>query len=229
MKRGLLIILVLLVAAKFVIGQDCTSYFPLKEGSVREVKNYNSKDKYQGGIVQTVKEVNNTGDKLEIKVHVQNLDKKEESYYEGEMMFTCEDGVFRMDMQSFMQANMLESMQGMELEMESVDLELPSNMKPGEMLEEGVIKVKASSNGMTIMNMVTRIYNRKVEAIETITTEAGTFECFKIVQEIEVKSLTTVNVSSINWIAEGVGMVRTESYNKKGNLTDYTVLTRLED
>ena len=35
-------------------------------------------------------------------------------------------------------------------------------------------------------------------------------------------------VKSIDWIAPGIGSVKTETYNKRGNLMGYTELTRLE-
>jgi hypothetical protein len=35
---------------------------------------------------------------------------------------------------------------------------------------------------------------------------------------------TTVRLSSIDYIAEGIGAVRTESYDKKGKLSSYSVL-----
>jgi hypothetical protein len=36
---------------------------------------------------------------------------------------------------------------------------------------------------------------------------------------------TNVNLKGVDYLAEGVGVVRAESYNKKGNLTGYSLLT----
>jgi hypothetical protein len=37
-----------------------------------------------------------------------------------------------------------------------------------------------------------------------------------------------IQTSAVEWIAEGVGIVKTESYNKKGKIESYQVLTKLE-
>ena len=74
----------------------------------------------------------------------------------------------------------------------------------------------------------TTIYNRKVEAEEEISTKAGTFKCFKISYDILTDAMIDIKGSAIEWIAKDVGAVRTESYNKKGKLTGYSELVKLE-
>ena len=81
---------------------------------------------------------------------------------------------------------------------------------------------------MSMMNMTTKVYNRKVEAIEKITTEAGTFECYKITYDVFTDAMIDINTKGIDWIARDVGTVRTENYNKNGKLTGYTELIKLE-
>ncbi len=79
------------------------------------------------------------------------------------------------------------------------------------------------------MNMNVIIENRKVEAKETITTPAGTFECYKISSEISSKvAFVNQKFKSVDWFAKGVGMVRTETYDKKGKLESYALLTKFE-
>jgi hypothetical protein len=81
---------------------------------------------------------------------------------------------------------------------------------------------------MSMMNMTTKVYNRKVEAIEKVTTEAGTFECYKISYDVFVDGMIDFNSKGIEWIARDVGAVRSETYNKNGKLTGYTELIKLE-
>ena len=76
----------------------------------------------------------------------------------------------------------------------------------------------------------TTISNRKVEAKESITTAAGTFEAFKISYNTKVESTImgmtrSFESSSNEWIAEGVGMVKVQSFDKKGKKQGTTELT----
>jgi hypothetical protein len=64
-----------------------------------------------------------------------------------------------------------------------------------------------------------------VEALENMTTPAGTFKCYKIASTIETKSMISITTHTVEWMAKDVGVVRSENYNKKGKLTSYMVLT----
>lgn len=80
-----------------------------------------------------------------------------------------------------------------------------------------------------MMNMSTTIKNRKVEAIENVTTPAGTFKCFKISYDIVTDTfLKKVTSKAVQWYSENVGMVRTESYGQNGKLDSYSVLTGIQ-
>jgi hypothetical protein len=91
------------------------------------------------------------------------------------------------------------------------------------------MNIQVSSSGITMVNMDVTINNRKVLAKEKITTSAGTFDCYKISYETESRTrMITVNTKGMEWISEGVGVVKTETYNKKDKLTGYSLLTKFE-
>jgi hypothetical protein len=76
--------------------------------------------------------------------------------------------------------------------------------------------------------MYVNLSNRKCAAIESVTTPAGTFECYKITQDVEAKAIVKVLATDITWLAEGVGVVKSESYDKKGKLMGSSQLTKFE-
>ncbi len=80
--------------------------------------------------------------------------------------------------------------------------------------------------GAMSMNMTFDTVNRKVEKTESLTTSAGTFNCYVISSENKAKMMmTNTTHSSRMWLAEGVGMVRQDTYNKGGKLISKVVLT----
>ena len=81
---------------------------------------------------------------------------------------------------------------------------------------------------MQALNTTTTISNRTVEAVENITTRAGTFKCFKISYDIETKAVMTFRAKGTEWIAKDIGVIRSENYNKNGKLTGYSELASLE-
>lgn len=211
-----------------LIAQDCEPYYLDIEGAVIEMASYDKKDKLTGTSVQTVKEIKTEGNKIEWIVNVVTKDEKGKETATGDLGMSCENGIFRMDMRNFIDDEMLKGFEGMEVTMDATDLEYPRELSPGQVLPDGTISVRVANQGMTMMNMVIRIYDRKVEAIEDVTTPAGTFSCYKMTQTIETKTMFKVIAKSTDWIARKVGTVRSESLDKDGKLMGYTVMTSIK-
>ena len=81
---------------------------------------------------------------------------------------------------------------------------------------------------MNFMTMKFDIKNRKVEKKDSITTPAGTFECYKITYNMDMKTMFKRSIKVTQWLASGIGLVKTETYNQKGELEGYSELTKLE-
>jgi hypothetical protein len=81
---------------------------------------------------------------------------------------------------------------------------------------------------MAIMNMTINVSNRKVEAVENLTTPAGTFECYKISFDVATKMMINVKSKGVEWFAKGIGMVKNETYDSNGKLLGSNVLTSIK-
>jgi hypothetical protein len=211
-----------------LVAQDCEPYYAINEGAVREMASYDKKDKLTGSTVQTVKEIRTEGSRTDWTIGTVSKDAKGKEVSSGDLKMSCEGGIFKMDMKNFLDEETLKSFEGMEVTMDATDLDYPAMLAPGQTLKDGSITVKVTSQGMPIMTLVVKIYDRKVEAIEDITTPAGTFSCFKMTSTIETKTMFTVVAKSTDWMAKKVGSVRSETFDKNGNLTGYSVLTSMK-
>ena len=221
--------LLLLVLSSFLtvslLAQDCEGYFPVKGGTFIETKNYDAKGKLTGTSQQTILSVDQIPGGLSLKVKSESLDSKDKLQYSQELGMRCENGVFYMDMKNFLDPNTMSGFKDMEVSVDGIDLEYPSVLQIGQTLKDGDIQMKFMSGGMSIMSMSVRMYNRKVEALENITTPAGTFECYKLTYDMEIKSMIKMNVKATQWVARNVGAVKTESFDKNGKLVGYSLLT----
>ena len=58
----------------------------------------------------------------------------------------------------------------------------------------------------------------------------GTFSCFKITQTVEADYplIGKQHFTSITWIGKGMGVIKTEAYDKKGKLQSRMLLTELK-
>jgi hypothetical protein len=220
--------LLIILSFSQVVAQDCEPYYIANEGSVREMTSYDKKDKLTGSTVQTMKEIKTIGNRIEYIIGTVSRDEKGKEYSSGDLRMSCEDGIFKMDMKNFLNEETMKGFEEMQVTMDATDLEFPADLGAGQTLSDGIITVKVSNQGMTMMTMVVRIYDRKVEAEEDMTTPAGTFSCYKMSYTIETKAMFTLVARCTDWVAMNVGSVRSETYDKNGKLMSYTVLTSLK-
>ena len=217
-----------LIMAFFVTtqAQDCTAYFPAEEGTVVEVEQYSNKGKLTGSSVQKLVSKEELGNSVKWIVHSTVKDADGEAIMDSELTFECRDGVFYFDMNNFLSGESMAALEDMDFRIEGDNLEYPPSMKAGDVLKDGQIRMIIEQ--MPAMSSTVTIINRTVEAVEDVETEAGTFECYKISYDMETKALMTFRTSGIEWIAKNIGVIKSETYNKKGKLTGYSLLSRLE-
>jgi len=227
MKRLYLLVgVALLLLVQPLIAQDCTFFFPMEEGTIIELKHYDKKGKVTGTTRQEIIDKQVSAGAVQLSTKNTFFDEKGEELMSSELTMACKDGVFTFDMDQFLNDEMLAGMEDIEFTIEGDNLEYPSKMKAGDVLKDGTIKLTVE--GMAMMNMTTTVHNRKVEAIENITTEAGSFECYKISYDVFTDAMIDIRMKGIEWLARDVGAVRSETYNKNGKLTGYTELVKLE-
>lgn len=201
----------------------------IQEGSKWELTNYDKKDKVQGSTYYHVKKVTAEGESVIWMLEMELKDDKGEIYSTSETEIVCEAGVFKMSMEQFMNSEQMQSMQSMDVEIDASDIEYPTAPKVGEVLPDASIAIKASTNGITTMNIQTKIVDRKIESEEEITTPAGTFNCLLITQTTNTKfGFIDKNFPSKDWYLPGFGVVRTETYKENGKLIGYSLLTMFE-
>lgn len=228
MKKILTLLLAMaLSSAGFAQDNFCESgYMPYKSDFNFELTSYDKKGR----------EINTASHKLLSReelpggfsaiIQVEVTDPKGKNVHQGEYKMECRDGVFYMDMRSMMDPRSMQGLAELEMEVSGDELQIPNRMEVGDVLPDGTITMKASMNGMALMTLGMTIRNRKVEARETVTTPAGTFDCIKLSQESEMKSIVRKTFRSASWYAKGVGMVKSENYDSQGQLESSTVLTK---
>ncbi len=87
----------------------------------------------------------------------------------------------------------------------------------------------AMKMGFISLKMTVNLTNRKVEALEDITVKAGTYNAFKLSGDVNGTILgIKVNSKGLDWYAYGIGLIKTESYDKKGDLQSVLELVEIQ-
>jgi hypothetical protein len=223
------IFLFTLFFTQFYAQSDCKPYVPYDVGAKWELTSYSPKGKEEGKIAYELIDKIERDNGYTFTVKSISYDKKGEEVFTNEFEAYCKDGKFEFDMAMKMDNAAMQSYQNMEMEMDASEFELPSmDAEVGTTLKDGTLEVKVGSNSISMFTMTVLITDRKVEAKEEIETPAGTFNCLVLTQKSTTKMLVKVESSSKEWYSEGVGLVRSEYYNKKGKLNGYSELTSFQ-
>lgn len=208
-----------------VAAQKCTLYFPSEVGSVLEYTYYSKPGKVQSSAKQTIIGKDDSGGKLKLDISSESFDEKGKYVFKFDYSVWCDGSTFYVDMKSMMGTMNLKDMG--DFKIETKDMQFPANPVPGQQLSDASITL--ATEGPVPMGISTNLTNRKVEAFEKMTTPAGSFDCVKITCDAFSK-VTIIKTEShiVEWYAPNVGLVRSETYDKRGKLTGINELTSLK-
>jgi hypothetical protein len=229
MKIILTIILTSLISLNLLA--QCNSFFPLKENVKYEYEVFDKKEKMTYKISQTLKNVSGSGDNMKATLAHEIYDpKKGDKLSSSGLNWTCENGTLHFDMSSM--AMMMDNGQevnmgdaGMSIDVTGDELDLPSELSVGQTMKDVSYNVKMTMGTLTLMNRTYNITDRKVESQESLTTTAGTFDCYKITFVTSGEKGGTTK--SAMWYAKDAGLIKGENYKEDGKLIHRQVLVKL--
>ena len=227
MKHFVLLLSILFTLSYGAIAQ-CNEFYQFREGQKMTYISYDKKDKMTSKDVQEVTSFRETGDGFEITLTSTMYDKKNEETLSTEIEGECNNGVYQFDLRAFLNNGVLQSFEGMDLSIEGEPLKIPNNLTVGQELPSGDCTVKASSGGTPIMTITISMEDRKVTGKETVTTEAGTFDCYIIEQTVETKSIVSQTYHNKEFVTKKYGPVRVETYNNNGKMISRRDLTAVD-
>jgi len=226
--KKLILFTVVILSVTVLNAQE--TFFPTKEGMVLTYKNFDKKEKLSGVMKYTIEKVNISGSDIDFTYLCEVLDNKEKLVFKEEITVHQKGDVMYFDMGNFLNkaAFQQEGTIPAEVEVKGNNMEIPLNPKPGQTLPDANIEM-AMKMGFVNMKMSADITNRKVEGIEDISVSGGTFKCYKFSGDVNTVAMgIKVQAKTVEWFAKGIGTVKTESYDKKGNLTGRTELVEVK-
>jgi hypothetical protein len=197
-------------------AQDCSRYFFLQKDKTIEMTIYNRKGDENGKHVYQVSDVSGNGGTMTGKLTSEMFDKKGKSVAKGNSSVQCTGGIFSIDMRMILPQQQAEQANISETEVTGQGnfIDYPGSMKVGDQLKDGNFAMDIKRGGMT-QTLAMQITERKVLAQESVTTPAGTWDCFKISAHSHLSIKTgpigiPINYDYTEWYASGFGIVKTE-------------------
>ena len=226
--KKLFILFLLQTVAIYAIAQDCQGYFAASKGTKMEMVSYDKKDKPTTTLKYQVNDIKSSGNSTIYVVHNETFDSKGRLIGSADMETKCSSGDFYMTFQG-MGGEALAKAPDMEVTVTGDQMVYPNTMTAGQKLKDATVNIKSGmKGGMTLMNMTANITDRKVEGFETVETPAGKFDCVKITYTNTFRLMGTRTMKGVEYLAKGVGIVKSETYDDSGKKQSYMILTKLE-
>jgi len=227
MKKSLLLLLVLFLT-QTTQAQDCGSYFVFRKGQKFELTSYDKKDKVAALLKYEVLDYKPVNGGTSLVFNVETYDPKGTLLVKGQSAGKCVNGSYYTDVTNVSSA-MVPKAANMTVNISGDQLVYPTPLNPGDKLKDASYSIKSGmQGGMTLMTLNVNIVDRKVAGMETITTPVGSFECTKITYTMNMRFMGNRSVNCVEYLAKGVGVVKSEQTDDKGRKQSSMMLTKLE-
>lgn len=205
--------------------ESCSKYYLLEDGADFRYVKYSKDGNKEGAVHYKVHDVTHNDQDTEAWMKVSHKDTKGNELFYLDYSFNCIDDGLEIDYESIISNEILKQYKGKKMETSGTDIILPNNLKVGQKLEDANVAIRIDMGGSKL-NFKVDLINRSVEKQESIATSAGTFDCYVIYSERVSKLMIQQTFQSRLWLAEGIGMIKQETYDKGGNVKNSMVLTQ---
>jgi hypothetical protein len=202
------------------------AYMPFANGTEFELTSYNQKGKVTSVAQHHIKQVTAHGAAFRAMVEMRLIDDQGKFIRDATNYIDCNEDGLLVHMSSMLAPESMSAMSAMVVALTGDGLKIPKHLSAGQSLPDGQMEVKASINGLQIMKLVLDISDRQVISSEEVSVPAGTFDCIKLKQTTTISGIGNRSYTGTTWLAPGIGTVRSENYDKKGELDSYTELTK---
>ncbi|WP_420320279.1 hypothetical protein [Flagellimonas sp.] len=202
---------------------DCSKYYPVSDGAKFEHTLYGNRMNEEGKVIYSV--TDDGGDSVLYTMAM--FDKNGTQIGDSSYGMKCEENGVSIDFKSLMGSGRPTQFDNMEMDIKGNNIYIPNDLSVGQTLPDAEMEMTITGAPIAMKSFM-RMYNRTVERKETITTPAGTFDCFVISYDTDMKMGIKSTGKTKQWLAEDIGMVKTEDYNKKGKLRSMSLLTAYE-
>jgi hypothetical protein len=148
-------------------------------------------------------------------------DARKSLVFEGDIKVDCIDGVVHTDFARLISAEELKAAEENDSDINSASITWPDSLTIGDKLKDASLDLDAGS-----MKVSYSMTNRKVVSKDTLSLSVGTFVCFKVEYALKILGLTEQKFQGVDYITERLGVLRTEYYDKNGELVRYTEMTK---
>ncbi|MBW1294016.1 TapB family protein [Aquimarina litoralis] len=209
---------------------NCSPYYPSKIGTKIKMHHFNNKNKLVSETNYKVVDVNSSEKESKIVIAMEVEDaKKKKNITQSKFTIICKEGITFIDPETIISPQLYKQYQNMDYSIKGEGIDIPNSLVVGQQLKDGQVSMSIDAGVMSI-EMTVDLKNREVQSRETITTSAGSFDCFLITYTNETTMSMGMKQTFLvkQWISKNVGLVQQETTKPNGKLLSKSILATFQ-
>lgn len=214
-------------------GQDCKKYYYMTNNAEVQITLFDADGSKTGLQTWKISNVTNDAGGLKSTVNVTMTDGKGQEISKGSGVYKCSGSKLLADVRLSMPQDQLQKNSGTtQAQVDNSYIEYPTTLSEGMVLPDAFFDLEVNTSGIP-STVKYEMKNRKVSAKEKISSDAGSWEAYKITYDAQIKIKMIgigipVVMKTIEWFVPNFGIVKSETYNKKGKLKGSSLLTKFK-
>ncbi len=211
-------------------AQDCKSYYYMSNNTEVEMTIYDKKGDKSGVQNWKISNVNKEGNNFKSTINSTFTNAKGEVISKATGTYKCNGGKLMADMRMSIPQDQQKQMNAGETELNNAYLEYPSNISDGMQLSDAFFDMEVNTSGVP-STVHFEMKNRKVIGKEKVSSDAGSWDAYKISYDamMKIKMIgigIPIVMQTTEWFVPNFGVVKSETLSKKGSKMGSTLLTK---
>ncbi len=231
-KKGYSLSFVLmLICTSTAKAQDCKNYYYMMNNAEIQITLYDKKDALNGIQTWKVTNVTKSSNGYISTATFDFTNGKGEEITKGNGTYKCEGGKLMADVHMFVPQEEMQKNSMGNATLNNAYVEYPSVLTEGMQLPDAVFDIDVNTSSIPSTAHY-EMKNRKVVGKEKVSSDAGSWDAYKITYDTEIKIKMIgigipMKMQTTEWFVPNFGIVKSETY-KKGKKLGSTLLTKLK-
>lgn len=224
--------ILMLLSAGMCYAQDCKNFYYMINNAEVQMTLFDKSGSKSGIQTWKISDVKNEGMGFRSTILATIVDSKGRELGRGSGHFQCDGGKLMTDMRLSLPHDENQPYSEVEAKTGNAFIEYPTNLSEGMMLPDAFFEMNMNTNGMPTAAAF-EMKNRKVVGREKVSSEAGSWDAFKITYDATMKVKVAgigipVRIKTTEWFVPDFGIVKTESVSRNGKVASSSLLTSLK-
>ncbi len=213
-------------------SQDCKNYYYMTNNAEIQMTLYDGNGAKSGLQNWKISEVSKESSGFRSTINSVFTNAKGEEIAKGKGVYRCNGGKLMADMRMSVPQDQQKDVAAGSATVNDAFIEYPEVLSEGMSLPDAFIDMDVSTSGIPSTARF-EMKNRKVVAKEKITSEAGAWEAYRITYDATIKiKMAGIGIPMVmrttEWFVPFFGVVKTETFSRKGKKTGSSLLTAMK-